>query len=120
MTESNEVHVTVLNPFVGSEILTNLSSEEGYAMAQILKCFSGPVNQLEANQYNVVWTALMGESILQSQSGEGSFTVQSLAEEDLQIQLSVVDVLGCGQSLQRWTSKFMPPLSRACDLFNQV
>ena len=36
---------------------------------------------------------------LASQSGEGSFTVQSLAEEDLQIQLSVVDVLGCGQSL---------------------
>ena len=29
VTESNEVHVTILNPFIGSEILTNLSSEEG-------------------------------------------------------------------------------------------
>lgn len=100
VTESNEVHVTVLNPFVGSEILTNLSSEEGVCHGSDFEVFQwagAPTGG--ANQFNVVWTALMGESILQSQSGEGSFTVESLAEEDLQIQLSVVDVLGCGQSL---------------------
>ena len=99
-TQSNEVTVTVLDPFVGSEILTNLSSEAGVCYGSDFEVFQWDGEPTGgATQYNVVWTALMGESILQSQSGEGSFMIQPSAEQDVQVQLSVIDVLGCGQSI---------------------
>ena len=111
VTLSNEIDIAVLEPFIGAEILSNVSSQDGVCNGSNFDVFewdNSPSGGSE--QFIVEWIALMDEAIIQSQSGGDSFMIQSAAEEDLEIRLSVVDTLGCGQSLSTLDVEVFDPI----------